>query len=567
MRAFAYLAWTSARNRVLSQLTRARKPRYILALLVGVVYLWAFLFRPTGSNAARFLVSNRTETVATLFALFSVLGTWALGGDRTALGYTEAEVAFLFPAPLTRRTLVLYKLYRAQIMVVINTLIWVFIFRRGGTFLPSVYRAVGLWVMFSTLNLHRLGAAMVRASWVEHRAAGIGFRRNWAATLAFVALLGIVAATVVSARARISAGRGPGELLSTVAAILTTPPASVALYPFHLVVAPTFARSVPAWRGMIWPALLVLAFHFIWVLQADAAFEDAAVEASAERARRSAARRSRGYGFRVPAAKPARALPLKPTGHPATAIVWKNTLCLVRTVELRLFASPVVAAAAIGLALESDGWNAGRLVASCSIALVAMLLLFGARIVRNDFRHDMLNLSLLKTLPVSARDMVVAEISAAAVPMAAAELVLVAAAFVAVAASASDFSVPRSIQSGIMFGAPFGLLSLNGAIFTIENARAVVFPAWTPLGAQVGSRIEALGQNVLGMIAALIVLGVALIPPVFVGGLVYAGLSGRPATGVAAAIVGGSIILGAETFGAFVWLGSAFGKAEPLETL
>ncbi len=39
----------------------------------------------------------------------------------------------LFPAPLSRRGLIGYKLFRAQIAVLINALIWVFVLRRGGT--------------------------------------------------------------------------------------------------------------------------------------------------------------------------------------------------------------------------------------------------------------------------------------------------------------------------------------------------------------------------------------------------------------------------------------------------
>ena len=72
-------------------------------------------------------------------------------------------MSLLFPAPLSRNALIGYKLTRAQMAVIINVLIWVFILRRGGTVLPAAMRALAIWVLFSTLNLHRLGAALVRA--------------------------------------------------------------------------------------------------------------------------------------------------------------------------------------------------------------------------------------------------------------------------------------------------------------------------------------------------------------------------------------------------------------------
>ena len=46
--------------------------------------------------------------------------------------------------------------------------IWVVLLRRGGTSLPFWMRAISLWIILSTLYLHRVGASLVRTSAVSH---------------------------------------------------------------------------------------------------------------------------------------------------------------------------------------------------------------------------------------------------------------------------------------------------------------------------------------------------------------------------------------------------------------
>ena len=298
MNALLYLSWNSARNRFLSAFRRARSPRYAVALIVGGLYLWGFLWRPVNyPGATSFLLSQPSEMLITLLAVLTLAGPWVFGSDTLALAFTQAEVSMLFPAPISRRGLIGHKLFRAQVAVLINAAIWVFVLRRGGNFLPSPLRAVGVWVLFSTLNLHRLGAALVQSSLKEHGRAAA--KRNWWS----IALFGFVGAALVSGfvvnRRELLDTTGIGEFFVAVAHVLAQPPASIGLWPFHLVVAPTFARSIAQWRYAIIPALAVMGLHVLWVLRNDAAFEDAALEASEERARRVDAIRSRRLARRA----------------------------------------------------------------------------------------------------------------------------------------------------------------------------------------------------------------------------------------------------------------------------
>ena len=563
MNALLHLLWTSARNRFVSKLQRLRSPRYAAGLIAGVLYVWWFLVRPANrAHGASFLLGQETEIVVTVLLVATLMGSWVFGADASALAFSEAEVSLLFAAPLSRRQLIAFKLVRAQLAVVVNTLIWVFILHRGGTALPAGLRAISLWVLFTTLNWHRLAAALVRSSWGEHRSAGVR-RQRWA--IAAFALVGAALVVgIVRGWSALFAVHGMAGFFGALPRVLGRPPASVALYPFALVVAPTFAHTVAVWAREILPAVAIMLLHGWWVLHSDAAFEEAAIEASARRARRLEARsRQLVAGPAAPRAATS-TLALAAAGHPAMAIVWKNMLCLRRTVQLRVFIGPTVMAIFVGAAASDNGASGAEVVATCAMAFAGMLVLFGGRLIRNDLRHDMLHLPLLKSLPIAAQDLVLAEVASAALPMAAVQLLSVIIAYVAALISAHAPLAP-AVRIALLVGAPFALVAVNGALLTIQNGTALLFPAWVRLGPTVNAGVERLGQNLLSMVASLILLGIALVIPALIGWAVTTIYVGASAAGVATTMIVGAIVLGAETYGAIRLLGGAFARAEPLQ--
>ncbi len=563
MNAFLYLTASSARNRLRFALRRARSPRYAIALAVGVLYVYAFLVRPVnrGGSVPMFL-GQPAEMIVTLLAVVTLMGSWVFGADATALAFTPAEVSMLFPAPLSRRQLIAYKLYRSQVAVMINAMIWVFVLRRGGTLLPAPLRAVGLWVLFSTLSLHRLGAALVRTSWREH--GGSGARRNIVSLAAFGVVLVLIAAGLIEARGPLLDADAPHVFFTALGHVLATAPAYWGLYLFHLVVAPTFAHNVSEWGRAIVPAAGVLALHAWWVLRTDAAFEDAAIQASAERARKIEAMRARRSGATVAPRTAGSTLRLAVRGHPAMAIFWKNMLCLRRTAQLRVFIGPFVMAIAIGFTTTSEGATAAETVAACSVSLAALLLLFGGRMIRNDLRHDMKHLPLLKSLPIPSEQIVLAEVASSAVPMGAIQAALVLVAYIALLLSPTRPLVGE--LGALALVSPVALLALNAALLTIQNGMAVLFPAWVRLGPNVSTGVETLGQNVLGTVANLIALALALIVPALIAWGVVGGLHQTHGAAIGLVALLASCILAAETYLAMLYLGRVFARAEPAQT-
>ncbi|MGH7619107.1 MAG: putative ABC exporter domain-containing protein, partial [Gemmatimonadaceae bacterium] len=561
--AFLYLVSRSARNRLASLARGTRSPRYIAALAVGVLYIWTFLVRPVNRGAAApMLLGQPTEMIVTLLSVLTLMGSWIFGSDSTALAFTPAELSLLFPAPISRRALMGYKLFRAQTSVLINSVIWVFVLRRGGTGVPGPFRAIAVWTLFSTLNLHRLGAALVRTSWREHARAGV--RRHGVSTAVFV----LVGAAVISGVARhwheLVAALGAGAFFTALGSALANPPASWGLFPFHVVVAPAFAHTTGEWARAIVPAFGVLAFHVWWVLRTDSAFEDAAIEASAERMKRLAAIKARrGVGAAVASKTAKSTIALSSVGHPAIGIFWKNILCLRRTAQLRLLIGPTAMAIIIGGAIGGEGKGPFGVIAAATLVFAGLLVVFGGRLIRNDLRQDMQHLPLLKTLPIAPGDLMVAEVASAALPMAALQFALL---LVSCAASFGVESVPLSYETrlAVLAGAPFAVLALNGALLTIQNGTAVLFPAWIRLGPAVNTGVEALGQNLLASVANLVSLAIALVIPAIIAVTAVTAIGPPRAATLTLLIIVASGALAAETYFALRLLGRAFARAEPL---
>jgi hypothetical protein len=561
--AFAFLILRSARNRFWMQVRRARNPQYAVALIIGVLYFvfifWGRGHRPQGMQNP--MLGAPVQAIAPLFILITMAGWWFFGGDRTALAFTEAEVAMLFTAPVSRRGLITYKIVRAQVTILISVMIWSLIMRRGGGPLPGLASSIAFWAVFSTLSLHKLGAALVRSSAIEHGRSGV--RRNWFSMV--IALL-VVMYFMAQASGGAAAANGEGSpfsFLDSIVAYVSKPQVQMALYPWRLITAPIFAPTLGAWAMALGPALLIMMLHAVWVLRMNVAFEEAAAVASTERARMIEAMRSRrGIASPPKSTDAARTIALSAKGHPGVAIFWKNSLSLMRASRMTVLIGPIFMTGMLAVMMPRGRTDAAGIVALVSLLITAVLLLVGGRTVRNDLRSDMLHLGFLKSLPLSGADVVLAEVMSAAVPMFLIELSTTLVAFVALGLSSTPL-VSDSLRLALMLGAPFVLFAMNAATFAILNGTAVLFPAWIRLGPTGAGGIEAMGQNILTTFGTWLVLLLLLVIPVLTVGVVFSMVSLRTTTIIVLGMATGSLMLAAEAYAVVRWLGHLFDKAEP----
>jgi hypothetical protein len=576
---YLYLTTTTFRNRLRAQARRLKNPRYAVALIVGLVYLYFFLLRPNRSGGrsgqvglgALFASEPAQQVLAFLFLLLA-MSWWLTGKDKSALAFSPAEVEFLFPAPVTRRGLLHFKLLRSQTAILLNTLIWMLVFGRAGSGPGAWSRALSFWALFSIMSLHRLGATLVRTGAAEH--GWFAARRNLVALTLYGALF--VGAAWSFAPIFPALARAPGfsAAIDLIAGRLHDPVPRAVLFAPQLVLAPLFAVGLEAWARAFGPVLLILALHYVWVIRTETSFEESAVEASVARAKRIAAVRARSAG-RAATASPRRmrwSIRLSPRGHPAMAIVWKNTLGLMRTTSIAPFLSFVVAIGIMAVVMSSSGGRPPRFIAFLSLMLVFMIAIMGARLVRNDLRYDMQMLGVFKTLPLRGHTVMVAEIISPVLALTAMQTVLLVVAYVSFLGSdtVSPFGDEMPIGVGartlILVCAPLALMAINAVTVTVQNAAALLFPAWIRLGpAPALGGIETMGQNLLTVAASIILLLLSLIVPAALGGAT-AFLLG-PLLGawviVPAAFVGAGVLLG-EVFVTLAGLGRVYDRAEPL---
>ncbi|HEV7706329.1 MAG TPA: putative ABC exporter domain-containing protein [Gemmatimonadaceae bacterium] len=565
--ALRYLLWHSARNRLRGQVARLKRPRYLLAVLAGGLYFGTLLFNSQmPSPLAGSTSSQIGQLIYTALIFVTIASGWVLGSDRPALVFSEAEVQLLFPAPLTRAALVRYKVAQAQVVVLFSVIIWVVLLRRGGTGLPFWMRAISLWIILSTLYLHRVGASLVRTSAVSHGTRGM---RNNAIPIAIVtAAIAAVGWTIVRAIPTIRGAMQLGDGAQALQQLSSSQPLAAILFPFRLLVAPLFADSSSHWLLAILPAFALMVAHYPWVTRTDAAFEEAVADAAAKRARAIAATRD---ARRRPVATAEGAVPrpwfrLAPTGHPAVAIVWKNVLAYTRALRLTTLAILVCGVAVIGTAVYSEvgDWNDLAQVGEvlCAIPIV-MLVILGPGFVRVDLRQDLLQLDQLRSYPLRGSTIVAAEIASTTMILTAMQYLLLA--FAAFLAS-FDAHAPVPVAPAVLI-ALVTLPTLNAISLTVANGAALLFPGWVRLGDGRAAGIEAMGQNVLAIFVSLIITLVAMILPLLamaaVAGLVSAVTSHAmnvwsfvPAAPVGAVVVAGELSL------VLKWLGRVFARTD-----
>jgi hypothetical protein len=98
----------------------------------------------------------------------------------------------------------------------------------------------------------------------------------------------------------------------------------------------------------------------------------------------------------------------------------------------------------------------------------------------------------------------------------------------------------------------------------IQNGAALLYPAWVRLGSGRMAGVEALGQNLLMVIAFVLLLSITLVVPGAVGGGTYLLLRGALADW--ALLPAGLLTLGAIGFEAawmVDWLGRIFERTDP----
>ncbi|HSY51715.1 MAG TPA: putative ABC exporter domain-containing protein [Thermoanaerobaculia bacterium] len=323
---FLTVAFLTLKNRILQRVRRLRQPRYLIGAIAGALYFWYLIFRHSAGNGRILLktfgISPVVPDVASVVVLMLMILAWALPGDSGGIEFSEAEIAFLFPAPLRRRDVLLYKILRAQPQALFSALIMTVLgWWRRGLF-------VGVWVTISALSIYFIMVSLGRA---RLRLLRIGFIPRLLGVAAIVASLFWLAVSEVRNLPPAAFRDAPSFFKALDApAIFQKPLIRTILFIPHFFAYAALPSSLAS-LALSSLAVIALAVAFFYLAAAlNVSFEEASLSASQKRAsrREHAGGRRRGASVMFRRAPPP--FRLQETGPVEVAILWKNLIALMR---------------------------------------------------------------------------------------------------------------------------------------------------------------------------------------------------------------------------------------------
>ncbi len=607
--ALLYLRFTSLKNWLRMRLLRLRQPKYLAGAVVGAAYFWFFFLRRTftvGSATTRAAQQRALHSagqalqaagvgapehltgiglaIGAMLLLVIVTLAWVFSLERASLGFTEAEIAFLFPAPVTRNTLVNFRLIDAQLRSLVGALFmtlfsnrWMFV---GGS---PLAHAIGWWLIFASFNLH---LAAVRFTLTRLADRGLGTVRRRIVVLGlFVVVLATTAALLPpEQRAPVFAtGDNMTVLGRWILNFTSAAPLTWVLWPGRFLLGPFFADNWMAFFLALGPALLVIAAHYVWVLRSVVSFEEGSIARAEKRAALIAAMQSGKRLGRAPTKGRRPSFKLAGTGRPEFAFLWKNLLGTWEWLNPRtwLWCALAIVGVTVWVQLHPD-WR-GWLIAYGPVALIigGYTLVVGPQLARQDIRSDLPNADLLKTYPLPGWQIVLGEMLAPTAILTGILWLVLLAAAVAFQPGPKTFAswMPALRQFAEACFAPGSraLLAICFAALTpaivamqllVPNAAALVFPAWFQATRQRagGGGIDIMGQRLIFFFAQLVTMLLAIVPAALAGAAAVAVacfvLTLPPIVGVWIATAGVLAVLLGE-----LWLGLHFlgGRFEKLD--
>lgn len=530
-----YLRVTSLVGRVKSRLKRLKQPKYLAGAVVGIAYFY-FVFMRRGNGQPRGpggrggpppeIPVEALPVIAELAALallIVIVVNWAIP-RRAALAFSEAEIAFLFPAPVNRRSLIHYRLLGSQLGIAFTALILTAAFRGGFGGGVALFHVFGWWLVLATLNLHFTGTSFAYSK-LLNRSITTAWGRAIRITVAIAGLLAVI----------VWIGRdislpNPEDFANAQNAIRY---ASLQLHagplPWLLAIpkwlmAPYFANTVSGFLLALGPAAVVLVAHYFWVVRTEVSFEEASIARAEKRAaHKRAVQQGDWRGQAAVRKKQKPPFKLASIGRPEIAFLWKNLLSTSTffrpRVAMALFGIVVVGSQFLSRQEELAPWRA---IASLMIGVVlGITLLLGPMLIRADLRADLSNSDILKTYPLRGWQIVFGELLTPLAILTVWIWLYLLAAFLLLPVDDLPWITP-SLRGGVALGLALLVPPFVAIQLLVPNAAAVIFPAWAhTTGNRAEHGIEVMGQRIIFMAGQLLITVLAALPAAIAGGILF----------------------------------------------
>ena len=258
---------------------------------------------------------------------------------------------------------------------------------------------------------------------------------------------------------------------------------------------------------------------------------------------------------------------LSPVGNPAVAVLWKNLISAGQYVTMRVWLLVIWCAVVVGVIFRSKG--SGGFDYETDVLFLAgmfavMSLISGPQMLRNDLRQDLPAADLLKIYPMPGWQIVLGEVLAPAVMLAAIQWALVVVAFVCCPARFHSHVVLLAMRFGVAVSAAIVLPFVDLMAMLIPNASVLFFPGWFQLGREGPRGFETSGQQIILVFGQMFVLAIALLPAAaaFAGVFIVASFfAGTPIALIAGGAAAAAVLAG-EAALAIKFLGGAFERLD-----
>jgi hypothetical protein len=560
---FLTVAFLTLKNKILQRVRRLREPRYLIGGIAGAAYFWFLIFRRSaGAHPDNGKLIMKTLAVSPVVAdcaavilLLLMITAWALPADSGGLEFSETEIAFLFPAPLRRRDILLYKIVRAQPQALFTALLMtVFGWWRNGLF-------VGVWAAISVLGVYFTLVSLGRA---RLRLMHIGFLARLAGVSAIVAALFWLGKSEIS-KIDFRALKNAPQVMNALSVPFHKPLIRTILFIPRLIASAAIPPSF-AMLAISVPMVIALGVTFFFIAAGlNVSFEEASIGASQKKAARQQRVRGQRSGTFVMFRRAPAPFKLRETGPIETAVIWKNLIALMRNSIAWVVIFVVLLVFLFGMALWSHNEVGYTGIGTALLFMACIFPVLAPNIFANDLRLDMPRLEVLKSYPITGERLIAAEIAAPLLVISILEMLFATSASIMIGMGGADkftkfVATPQFIVLVLLLTIPVCAVQL-----VIRNAVPVLFPAWAMRGKDEPRGFVATGQRLVTLAGNLFVLVVAIIPAAIVFlpsvWIAFRFFAGNPAF-VAVATMPAVAVLLAEVWMGIKALGAQFEKLD-----
>ena len=498
---------------------------------------------------------------------------WIVPSSGVALQYTEAELAFLLPAPIGRRTLIQYKILRSLLPLLFASLIFT-IFRFGSGSSPLVIRLFGWWLVLIMLHLHATAASFTMTRLFDR-----GVTPWWRRLLVLMVVGAVVGGSLwwlghTTPGLELTASNIQEEPARWFRALLATPPLNWVLIPVNWVIAPRFSATIGEFFTRLPAAFLVLGIHYLWVIRTEVAFEEASLTAAKRRSEIISAVRQGQHPLRAgKKRKISSPFRLAPVGFPPIALLWKNLISAGSGFSFRLLGILALSMSISGFGIftgTSSGTHSGVVFGVFIVALMILgaSLVIGPQMARFDFRQDLQSVDLVKLYPLPGWQIVLGEMLAPVVVLSCIQwLVLILMGGLSLGPQITDgLQLHLNLGERILVLVCAGLLipGFNLISLIVPNALTLLFPAWVQVGKEGPMGLEVMGQRMIVTFGGMLMVMVGLLPVTAVFALIVwsSTLFLTWQIGVIVATLVAVALLLAEAAAAIALLGKVFDKMD-----